>query len=61
MKLRTSLSVLAMVACPAGQLLDSALLPRANVHAPALRRIDSLLVVAPAWAGLVGLYLANAT
>jgi len=53
-------AVLAMVACPAGQMLGSALLPSAEVHAPALRRLDSLLVVAPAWAGLVGLYLANA-
>lgn len=55
-----SFAVLAMVACPAGQVLASALLPRADVHAPALRRLDSLLLVAPAWAGLIGLYLANA-
>jgi len=54
-----SFSVLAMIACPAGQLLASALLPTAGAHAPALRRLDSLLVVAPAWAGLVGLYLAQ--
>ena len=55
-----SFSVLAMIACPAGQLLASALLPRAESHAPALRRLDSTLIVAPAWAGLVGLYLAQA-
>ena len=54
-----SFSVLAMIACPAGQILASALLPTANAHAPALRRLDSLLVVAPAWAGLIGLYLAR--
>jgi hypothetical protein len=54
-----SFAVLAMVACPVGQILASALLPRADAHAPALRRIDSLLVVAPAWAGLVGLYLTH--
>ena len=52
-----SFSVLAMLACPAGQLLASALLPQASARAPALRRLDSLLVAAPAWAGLVGLYL----
>lgn len=55
-----SFSVLAMVACPAGQILASALLPQADSHAPALRRLDSMLVVAPAWAGLVGLYLTRA-
>jgi hypothetical protein len=55
-----SFAVLAMIACPAGQVLASAMLPQANAHAPALRRLDSYLVVAPAWAGLVGLYIANA-
>ena len=54
-----SFSVLAMIACPAGQILASALLPKADAHAPALRRLDSMLVVAPAWAGLIGLYLAR--
>ena len=52
-----SFAMLAALACPAGQLLASAMLPRADAHAPALRRIDSLLLVAPAWAGLIGLYL----
>ncbi len=55
-----SFSVLAMIACPAGQILASALLPKASAHAPALRRLDTMLVVAPAWAGLIGLYLARA-
>jgi hypothetical protein len=55
-----SFSVLAMIACPAGQILASALLPKASTRAPALRRLDSMLVVAPAWAGLIGLYLARA-
>jgi hypothetical protein len=54
-------AVLAAVACPAGQLLASAMLPSAEVRAPALRRLDSLLVVAPAWAGLLGLYLQRVT
>ena len=53
-------TVLAMIACPAGQILASALLPKASAHAPALRRLDTMLVVAPAWAGLIGLYLARA-
>ncbi len=35
--------------CPVGQLLASALLPRSDARAPALRRIDSLLVLGPAW------------
>ncbi len=50
-------AVLAMLACPAGQYLASAMLPSSAARAPALRRLDSMLVVAPAWAGLVGLYL----
>ncbi len=54
-----SFAMLAIVACPAGQLLASAMLPRADARAPALRRLDSLLIVAPAWAGLIGLYLQN--
>jgi hypothetical protein len=53
-------ALLAAVACPAGQLLASAMLPRADAPAPALRRLDSLLLVAPAWAGLIGLYLQRA-
>lgn len=53
-------AMLAAVACPAGQLLASAMLPRANAKAPALRRLDSMLIAAPAWAGLIGLYLESA-
>jgi hypothetical protein len=55
-----SFAGLAAVACPAGQLLASAMLPRADARAPALRRLDSALIVAPAWAGLIGLYLQQA-
>lgn len=36
------------VACPLGQLLGSWLLPRARTPAPALRRLDSWLLAAPA-------------
>ena len=39
----------AAVACVAGQYLASALLPRGNAWAPALRRLDSYLIVAPLW------------
>jgi hypothetical protein len=53
-------AALAAVACPAGQVLASAMLPRAAARAPALRRLDSALIVAPAWAGLIGLYLQRA-
>lgn len=45
------------VGCPLGQLFGSAVLPSADAHAPALRRLDSLLVLAPAWALLIGIYL----
>jgi dolichol kinase len=40
---------IAAVCCPAGQYLASALLPRGNTWAPALRRLDSYLLVAPLW------------
>ncbi len=38
------------LACPLGQVVASAVLPGAGAHAPALRRIDTLLVLAPLWA-----------
>jgi hypothetical protein len=41
--------VAAALACPLGQWIASAVLPRADAHAPALRRVDTLLVVAPLW------------
>lgn len=40
---------IAAVLIPAGQLLASAVLPWAGSRAPALRRIDSLLLAAPVW------------
>ena len=36
-----------VLACPAGQLFASWLLPRARSHAPALRRLDAWLLAAP--------------
>ena len=53
-------SMLTALVCPAGQILASAMLPTGSVRAPALRRLDSWLIIAPAWAGLVGLYLQQA-
>ena len=41
-------------ACPFGQVLASAVLPGAGAPAPALRRIDTLLVLAPIWAAAAG-------
>ena len=48
-----ALAVLAALACPAGQLAASLILPKVDAPASALRRIDSLLVLAPAWALVV--------
>lgn len=45
----------AMVACPLGQVVASWLLPDAATRAPALRRLDSLLVLGPLWAFATGL------
>ena len=45
---------------PAGQLCASALLPAASSHASALRRLDSLLLVAPLWCFGVGLVIQQA-
>jgi hypothetical protein len=47
----------AALLCPLGQIAASAVLPRAEVRAPALRRLDSLLLLGPAWPILVGLLL----
>lgn len=48
---------LAAIGCPLGQLLGSLVLPRADAPAPALRRLDSLLLLGPTWPLLVGLYM----
>jgi hypothetical protein len=46
------LPLLAFVAacCPLGQMVASAMLPRPGAPASALRRVDTLLVLAPLWA-----------
>lgn len=53
-------AALTIIGCPVGQFVASAMLPSTDTDAPALRRIDSMLLVAPAWAGLIGLYLQRA-
>jgi hypothetical protein len=45
---------LAAILCPIGQLVGSAVLPDAAVRAPALRRLDSLMVLGPVWPVAVG-------
>jgi hypothetical protein len=40
---------LAATLCPLGPLVASAMLPAADAEAPALRRLDSLVVAAPIW------------
>lgn len=46
--------VLTGVGCVVGQMFASAILPRGAAWAPALRRLDSYLVVAPIWVLLLG-------
>ena len=48
------LGAIACVLCPIGQLLASLVLPSPTSPASALRRLDSLLVLAPAWAIATG-------
>jgi hypothetical protein len=51
-----ALLVFAALACPLGQVIASAVLPGAGAHAPALRRIDTLLVLGPLWAAAAGAF-----
>lgn len=45
--------IVTAVCSPLGQIFGSALLPRGDAAAPALRRLDSYLLAAPAWVLLV--------
>jgi len=54
-------ALLAGALCPVGQLTASLVLPSAGASAPALRRLDSLLVLGPVWAYLAGLAAQSAT
>jgi hypothetical protein len=47
-------AVIAAVLCPLGQLLGSLVLPSAAAPASAVRRLDSLLLLAPVWAVAAG-------
>ena len=42
-------AALTAICCPVGQIAGSAVLPRGDAWAPALRRLDSYLVAAPLW------------
>ena len=48
-------AALAAVLCPAGQIVGSLVLPSVWAPASALRRLDSLLLLAPCWAWAAGL------
>jgi len=41
--------LLSAAAAPVGQIAGSAILPRGDAWAPALRRLDSYLLAAPLW------------
>jgi hypothetical protein len=47
------LAGMAALLCPLGQIAGSALLPRADSPASAVRRLDSLLVLGPVWVAAV--------
>jgi hypothetical protein len=48
------LGALAALLCPIGQLVASAVLPDAAVRAPAVRRLDSSMILAPVWPVAIG-------
>jgi hypothetical protein len=48
-------AVAAAILCPLGQLVASLVLPSARAPASALRRLDSLLLLAPLWAWWAGM------
>lgn len=48
-----------VVLLPLGPVAGSLLLPRAWSEAPAMRRVDSGLLLAPAWAWMIGLLVAD--
>ena len=52
--------VAALVLCPLGQVFASWLLPDATTRAGALRRLDSMLLLAPTWVLAAGIVSAHA-
>ena len=53
-------ALLAAALAPAGQVAASLILPAAAAPAPAVRRLDSLVLLAPVWAVVAGAIAANA-
>lgn len=49
--------VVAALTCVFGQWMASATLPKAGAKAPALRRVDTLLVLAPMWLAITGAFV----
>jgi hypothetical protein len=49
----------AAVLCPLGQMAASAILPANDARAPSVRRLDSLLLLAPAWVWSVGIFMGS--
>jgi hypothetical protein len=54
-----ALGLMLVVACPAGQLIGSWILPSSRVAAPGLRRLDAWLVAAPLFC--CGIWLISGT
>jgi hypothetical protein len=54
-------ALLAAVLAPAGQVVASLVLPAAGAPAPAVRRLDSLILLAPVWALVAGAIAAGQT
>jgi hypothetical protein len=52
-------AALAAVLCPLGQITASLVLPSVRAKAPAMRRLDSLILLGPVWALEAGIALAN--
>jgi hypothetical protein len=52
-----ALGVMAAVFAPFGQLIGSAILPAPGAPAPALRRLDTLLVLGPVWLAAMWLFV----
>ncbi|HEX7133971.1 MAG TPA: hypothetical protein VF228_15450, partial [Iamia sp.] len=52
-------AAIAAVVCPLGQLAASAILPAADAHAPTVRRLDTLLLLAPIWYLAVDIFMAS--
>jgi molybdopterin synthase sulfur carrier subunit len=52
-------AVFAAVLCPLGQLAASAILPASDARAPTVRRLDTLILLAPLWVWSVGIFMGS--